>query len=200
MIRFGTRRATAAGTAFAALATAAVLSGCGAGQVSQVATQVPAIDGNSTTVGTNPRIALRNVYLHIKTPDSGSIPAGTPVPLVFTAVNESPVRKATDPANSYPKPLSDELVSITSEVGAVALTSAASPVIIKPGQSLIVGDAEGADELAKVPGASVTQGTAVFTPNTDIHNGVTYSMVFTFKDAGAAPINVPISAEGPGHH
>jgi hypothetical protein len=200
VIRIGTRRATAVGAAVAALATVTVLSGCGAGQVSQVATQVPAIDGNSTTVGTNPRIAVRNVYLHMVTPESGSIAAGTPVPLIFTAVNESPVRKATDPADLYPQPLKDELVSITSDFGAVALTSAASPMTIKPGQSLVVGDAKGAEELAKVPGSSVTQATAVFTPNQDIHNGVTYPMVFTFKDAGAAPINVPISAgEGSGH-
>ena len=47
------------------------------------------------------------------TPESGSIPAGTPVPLIFTAVNESPVRKATDPADYYPQPLNDELVSVT---------------------------------------------------------------------------------------
>ena len=160
MIRIGTRRATAVGTAVAALATVTVLSGCGAGQVSQVATQVPAIDGNSATVGTNPRIALRNVYLHMVTPESGSIPAGTPVPLIFTAVNESPVRKATDPADYYPQPLNDELVSVTSDFGAVALTSAASPMIIKPGQSLVspvTGDVKGTEELAKVPGTSVTQ-------------------------------------------
>jgi len=203
VIRIGTRRATAVGTAVAALATVTVLSGCGAGQVSQVATQVPAIDGNSATVGTNPRIALRNVYLHMVTPESGSIPAGTPVPLIFTAVNESPVRKATDPADYYPQPLNDELVSVTSDFGAVALTSAASPMIIKPGQSLVspvTGDVKGTEELAKVPGTSVTQVSAVFTPNKDLHNGVTYPMIFTFKDAGAAPINVPISAgEGSGH-
>ena len=39
---------------------AVVLSGCGAGQVSQTATQEPAVNGTSGTVGT---VALRNIHL-----------------------------------------------------------------------------------------------------------------------------------------
>ena len=59
---FDTRRAatTHIGLAVGSLLVAAALAGCGAGQVSQMATQEPAVNGTSGSVGP---IALRNVHL-----------------------------------------------------------------------------------------------------------------------------------------
>ena len=61
MDRFISRTfALTAGLAACGLAAAVALSGCGAGQVSQMATQEPAVNGTSGTVGP---ISLRNIHL-----------------------------------------------------------------------------------------------------------------------------------------
>lgn len=90
--------------AVAALAAAAALSGCSAGQVAQTATQEAAINGTSGLAGP---IALRNIHIYaVQTTDY--IEPGTDVDLVFVAANTSP-------------DVSDELVSITTDIGDVSL-------------------------------------------------------------------------------
>lgn len=69
-----------------ALGAAAVLllSGCAAGQISQTAQQVAAVDGGNATVG---QIGVRNVLL--ATPDAANYGAGSTVPMTMVISNTS---------------------------------------------------------------------------------------------------------------
>lgn len=61
-----------------------VLTGCGAGQVSQTANQVSTVDGSAATVGD---IALRDITLEY--PEGGTYEQGDDVRLEFVAVNSA---------------------------------------------------------------------------------------------------------------
>ena len=90
-----------AGLAACALATGMTLTGCSVGQVSQTATQAPAVNGTGATVGD---ITLRNVHLRAaQTIDY--VQPGRNVELLLVASNGSPEDD-------------DKLVSISSDVGA----------------------------------------------------------------------------------
>ena len=94
MLRFDTRRAalTRVGLAVGGMLVASSLAGCGAGQVSQVATQEPAINGTTGSVGP---IALRNV--HIQAVETGdALAAGSEVALIF----QLPTARQTSPTGS----------------------------------------------------------------------------------------------------
>jgi copper(I)-binding protein len=172
--RFRTRTSAAtAGLAVGALAAAMALSGCSAGQVSQMATQAPAVNGTAATIGS---IELRNVHIRA-VQDTDYIRPGSDVELLFVAANNS----SAD---------GDRLVSITSEVGTVQLSGDTE---IKPGLALVVGtpdlqpsplDATEGDETAE----------AQVTITEDITNGLTYPFTFTFEKAGEQTVLVPISA------
>src|SRR6202040_4404471 len=92
--------ALTAGLAACGLAAAVALSGCGAGQVSQMATQEPAVNGTSVNVGP---IALRNIHLRAAQ-STDYVQPGRDVELLFVAVNGSPDGN-------------DKLVSIPPHVG-----------------------------------------------------------------------------------
>ncbi|MFD9615026.1 hypothetical protein ACFWWS_37265 [Streptomyces sp. NPDC059083] len=114
----------------AALAAGAVLalSGCGAGQVSQTATQVAAVNGNTANVGS---IALRDVrFLLPQTEEYNNAKGGKAV-LAFSAVNLSDSK-------------TDELVSISTDLGQVKI---ADKIEIKP-SSTVVADKPTAKDTA----------------------------------------------------
>lgn len=171
---FRTRTSTVtAGLAVGALAAAMTLSGCSAGQVSQMATQAPAINGTAANIGD---IQLRNVHIRA-VQDSDYIRPGSDVELLFVAANGSTAD-------------GDRLVSITSDIGTVELSGDTE---IKAGKSLMVGtpdlqpsplDATAGDETAEAQ-VSITE---------DITNGLTYPFTFTFEKAGEQTVLVPISA------
>lgn len=76
-------RRAATGTAWAvAAATALLLSGCAAGQVSQTAQQVAAIDGGNATVG---HVGVRNVL--VATPPAANYPQGSSAALSMVVFN-----------------------------------------------------------------------------------------------------------------
>src|ERR1700750_3013954 len=118
---FDTRRAPAirVGFAVAALLVATALAGCGAGQISQTATQEPAVNGTSGTVN---NITLRNV--HIQAVEKGdALAPGRDVALMFVASNLS---------SDSP----DQLLGITSDVGPVSVTGNTA---VPAGRILVVG-------------------------------------------------------------
>lgn len=146
-----------------------VLTGCGAGQISQTADQHAAVNGNSATVK---NIALRNV--HIQAVQSGDyLQPGKTVPLVFVAANDSPE-------------VNDKLVGITSDVGTVALTGDGS---IPAGSALVV-----APKGEAAPMGSTKPAAAEVTLGKPITNGLTYNFTFNFEKAGPATVAVPIAA------
>jgi len=172
--RFSNRLfAASAGLAAGAL----ILTGCGSGQISQTATQHAAVNGTSGTAG---EIVLRNVHLQAEQ-TSDFFEPGQVVPLVFLAANNSP-------------DVDDKLVSISSDVGNVAL---AGDVAVPAGEALNVaptGEAQAMDNAA----GSATPATAAVTLTEPITNGLTYMFTFNFDKGGATTVAVPISAgEGP---
>lgn len=173
-----TRRTRFVGRSIAAFAASGValsaaLTGCSAGQVSQTATQEPAINGVNGNLG---ELALRNV--HIAATQSGAqIQPGRDVDLVFVVTNQS----ADTP---------DKLVSVTSDVGRVQLTGSRD---IPIGGSLVVGTPDGQPTpLEAVEPADSADATVSLSQ--PIANGLTYDFIFTFERAGEARLAVPVSA------
>jgi copper(I)-binding protein len=172
--RFDSGRAviTRTGLTVGSLFVAAALAGCGAGQISQVASQEPAVNG---TVGNVGPIALRNV--HIQAVETGdAVSPGSDVELIFNVVNNSPDTE-------------DRLVAITSPVGAVALSG---DTVVPVNGVLSVGSPDGVEELAAVEAADAAG--ASVTLNEPVRNGLTYEFTFAFQKAGKTTVQVPISA------
>lgn len=165
------------GLAASGLAAAVTLGGCSAGQVSQTATQEPAVNGASTNVGP---ISLRNIHLRAaQTTDY--VEPGHDTELLFVAVNTSP-------------DTNDKLLSITSDVGTVNLSGGDTSV---PANGvLVVGEPEG--QTAPLESAEKADAVnAKIDLSKPITNGLTYNFTFDFEKAGENTVAVPISAGGP---
>ncbi|EFG77590.1 hypothetical protein A5674_05900 [Mycobacterium malmoense] len=157
---------------FAAV-VAILLSGCGAGQVSQMAVQEPAINGNKVTIK---NVALRNI--HIRAAQTGDfLQPGRTVDLVLVATNQSPDTP-------------DRLVSITSDVGSVALSGDGR---LPAGGMLLIGTPDG-QKVAPGPVGSSNAAKATVTLAKPITNGLLYNFTFNFEKAGQATVLVPVSA------
>jgi copper(I)-binding protein len=155
------------------LTAAVVLSGCGAGQVSQTATQQAAVNGTSANIG---QIAVRNAHIRA-TQTTDYVEPGREVELLFVASNDSP-------------DVNDKLVSITSDLGTVSLTGNTS---LPASGTLVVGAPDGQiTALESVETAEAAKATVQLSK--PITNGLTYNFTFTFEKSGQGTIAVPISA------
>ena len=155
------------------LAAAVALSGCGAGQVSQTATQEPAVNGTSGTVGP---VSLRNIHLRAAQ-STDYVQAGREAELLFVAVNGSP-------------DVNDKLVSITSDIGTVSLSGDTS---LPANGVLVVGEPDG--QIAPLESAEKADAAeAMVALSKPITNGLTYNITFDFEKAGETTVAVPISA------
>ena len=156
-----------------ALAVAAILSGCSAGQIAQTATQQAAVNGTSATVG---NITLRNV--HLRAPQTSDyVEPGSEVELLFVAANDSP-------------DTSDKLTSITSDSGTVSLSGDTS---LPATDVLVVGEPDG--QVAALEQAETADAAkAMVDIDKPITNGLTYNFTFNFEKAGEITVPVPISA------
>ncbi|WP_306307641.1 hypothetical protein [Nocardia paucivorans] len=176
----------------AALAAGAVLalSGCGAGQISQTASQAAAVNGNSANIG---EISLRNVHI-VYPPSEGYTNArGGKAVLALSFVNNS----AT---------VSDELAGITTDIGTVQITppkggklqiAPQETVVAAPKKSTAAEDARSAGEhdTARPETHPVDTALIEITGLTrDISPGLTYSMSFNFKQNGTVQVQVPVDA------
>lgn len=168
-----TRKSEVAVLALIALLTA-TLTGCGAGQISQMATQEPAVDGNRVTFND---VALRDI--RIRAVQHGDfIDKGKTVDLVLVAVNQSP-------------DVTDRLVGITTDIGKVELSGGDGR--LPAGGMLFVGSPDGRN-IAPGPMDSNNAAKATVTLARPISNGLTYNFTFNFEKAGQASVQVPISA------
>jgi len=152
---------------------AALLGGCGAGQVSQMATQEPAINGNRVTIN---NVALRDIRMQV-VQTSDFIEPGRTVELVAVAVNDSP--DATD-----------RLVGITSDIGTVTVSGDGR---LAPRGMLFIGTPEG-QKVAPGPMGSNNAVKATVNLAKPISNGLLYNFTFNFEKAGQASVQVPVSA------
>ena len=152
---------------------AAWLSGCGVGQISQMATQQPAVNGNKVTFN---NVALRDIRMQaVQTGDF--LQPGRTVNLVAVAVNQSP-------------DITDRLVSITSDIGTVTVDGDAR---LPAGGMLFIGKPDG-QNVAPGPPQSNNAVKATVALAKPISNGLTYNFTFNFEKAGQASVLVPISA------
>jgi hypothetical protein len=152
---------------------AALLSGCGAGQISQMSTQEPAVNGNKVTFN---NVALRDIRMQaVQTGDF--LQPGRTVNLVAVAVNQSP-------------DITDRLVGITTDIGKVTVDGDAR---LPAGGMLFIGKPDGQNVAPGPlePNNAVKATVALAKP---ISNGLTYNFTFNFEKAGQASVMVPISA------
>jgi len=152
---------------------AALLSGCGAGQISQMSTQEPAVNGNKVTFN---NVALRDIRMQaVQTGDF--LQPGRTVNLVAVAVNQSP-------------DITDRLVGITSDIGTVTVDGDGR---LPAGGMLFIGKPDGQNVAPGPlePNNAVKATVALAKP---ISNGLTYNFTFNFEKAGQASVMVPISA------
>ncbi|OBG93306.1 hypothetical protein A5697_05465 [Mycobacterium sp. E3251] len=153
---------------------AVLLSGCGAGQVSQMAVQEPAINGNKVTFN---NVALRDIRMQAAQTGEAVQPGRT-VDLALVAINQSPDTP-------------DRLVSITSDVGSVALSGDGR---LPAGGTLMIGTPEGQRVQPGPLGSNTNAAKATVTLAKPISNGLLYNFTFNFEKAGQATVLVPVSA------
>ena len=153
---------------------AALLSGCGAGQISQMATQEPAVNGNKVTLN---NVALRDVRMQAAQTGDYLQPGRT-VDLVLVAVNQSP-------------DVADRLVSVTSDIGTVTVSGDAR---LPAGGMLFIGTPDGGKVAPGPVGSNNVAAKATVNLAKPITNGLTYNFTFNFEKAGQASVMVPISA------
>lgn len=178
MNRFDIGLPNRSGRAVAWIASASVLatalSGCGAGQLAQTTSQVPAVNGVSVTFN---NVALRDV--RIQAVQSGDyLRAGQTVPLMLVAVNQSP-------------DITDRLVGISSDIGKVTVTG--DPRL--PASGLLFVDTRHGQSLTALDAVeNATRANATITLTKPITNGLTYNLTFDFEKAGKGSVLVPVSA------
>ena len=152
---------------------AALLSGCGVGQISQMATQQPAVNGNKVTFN---NVALRDIRMQaVQTGDF--LQPGRTVNLVAVAVNQSP-------------DVTDKLLGITSDIGTVTVDGDGR---VPASGTLFIGTPDG-QNVAPGPVGSSNAVRATVALTKPITNGLTYNFTFNFEKAGQASVLVPVSA------
>ena len=175
------RSSRVAALAAAGLIGALALAGCGAGQLSQTASQESAVDGNAAVIN---NVALRNVRIQAQQ-HTDFLQPGATVDLVLVVVNQSP-------------DVADKLVGVTTDIGTVTVTG--NPTL-PAGGTLFVGTPNGLNKKAANSAAAVEAADSVKATvalSKQITNGPNYNFTFNFEKAGSVSLPVPISApEGP---
>ncbi|MEV6647227.1 hypothetical protein [Amycolatopsis sp. NPDC051371] len=150
-MRLQNRRVLGAGVLV--IGAALVLAGCGAGQITQTATQQAAVNGTHAQVK---NIVLRDAAVQYPTSGPG-YPVGATPSLTLTIVN-------LDPQD-------DSLVSVTSEDGAQATVGGSKTVVA--GHSLVIGPDDAVESTNEVqttppsaPGSSSTAPSSTGTSST----------------------------------
>jgi copper(I)-binding protein len=160
--------------AICGLAVAAALTGCSAGQLSQMTTMQPAVNGSAANAN---NIAVRDVRI-VAQQTSDALEPGKSVDLKFVAVNQSP-------------DVNDQLVGITSEIGMVTVSG---DTTIPASGTLVVGTPEGPDATAMSSLEGPSRAGASVALTKPISNGLTYNFTFRFAKGGEATVAVPLAA------
>lgn len=158
------------------------LTGCGAGQITQTATQVSAVNGNTAEIGL---ISLRNVHVAFPNNQEYTNSAGGNALLSFVIINNSPV---TD----------DRLREVSSDAGDVRFEPDSAREL--PASRVLVAVAPGNEETTDALLANTDTRTATVTMTnlkSDLTPGLTFPVTFDFENAGGVTVQVPIDA-GPG--
>lgn len=179
-----TRPTTLAG---AALIAAAVLTGCGAGQVASTATQVSNTTGGNAQAGP---LALRTVAIAFDgaVEDGAVYRRGEDAPLNMTVVNEA---GQTDRLVSASTPLA-ESVEIS---GTTDIASGRSLVVGGDTQQQGAGSPGGAPVTTPLPREDEPTASVVLVGlRDDVRSGISYPITFTFERAGDVTVAVPVDS------
>lgn len=170
------RRATAAAVLVAG--GALVLSGCGAGQIAQTATQVAAVNGNFADVGD---MSLRNVHVAYPNSEEFTNSKGGNAALAFVAINNNPATP-------------DKLTKITTDAGNVTIVPA-GPNEIAPHRELIA-EAAGTEVTAeeKTTEGNTSVKVEISNLEKDLTPGLTIPVTFDFEQSGSVTVQVPVDA------
>ncbi|WP_327148708.1 hypothetical protein [Nocardia sp. NBC_01329] len=181
-----TRRRRMVAAAALAAGAALILSGCSAGQHSQTADQVAAVNGNTADTGD---IALRNVHIVYPGDGTDTNTTGSRAALALSIVNTGEV-------------VTDELTSVTTDLGTAEITPGeGGKLSIAPAETIVVSTPQaGAEthtsgETIKTEGGETKPARIEITGLTrDITPGLTYDISFNFKENGAIVVQVPVDA------
>ncbi|MTD58747.1 hypothetical protein [Amycolatopsis pithecellobii] len=163
------------------LGAALALAGCGAGQITQTDTMLPAVNGALATVG---KISVRNAGIANTNSCQQAYPPGSNAPLSVIITNDGSA--------------DDELASVTSPNAAGAAISGQKTLTART--SLVVGPANKAESgsaSATPSGAKAEIGHASIELQglkQVIWPGQLTSVTFVFRDAGPLTVQVPVNA------
>jgi hypothetical protein len=155
------------GLVAACLVAGLALTGCGAGQIAQTATQQAAVDGASGDAGDD--IALRGVRMPSSPNPSGSYPVGSNVPVLATIINSGGE--------------ADELVAVTSPMAGRVQVS--GTVRIPPRRNIVSDPSAPRSPLVAGKLEIVVVTAHVLRP------GLNTPMTFQFRNAGQVTLPVP---------
>lgn len=162
-----------------ALGAAALIAGCGAGQITQTNTQRPAVNGDEAVAG---MLRISNAAMSYPEGEAARYPAGSDVALVLTIANNG---AEDDQLQSASSPQA-ESVSITGDKQLIAF------------RRLNVGHAAGtepADVEATQDGEEIGSAQIVLKGITsELRPGMTVQVTLTFRDAGTVTLRLPIEA------
>lgn len=166
------RRAAVATLALSAALGLAMLTGCGAGQITQTDTEVPAVNGGQGQAGD---IMVRNASIaYAGQANTGPIyRAGDSASLNMTLVNIG-----TEP---------DKLMSVSSPVAAAGQIQ--GDALIGPGRTVEVGNVSPADAAAL---GDKTISIQLVGLKQDINAGENYPVVLTFQRGGVLTTQLPV--------
>lgn len=167
-------------TAVALAAAAAIsLSACSAGQITQTASQVAAVNGNYAN---QEDISLRNVHIVYPEGEEYSLEGGGTVALAFTAVNMSEFEP-------------ERLVKIsTDKAASVTIAGEAGARIIRPLTSLAAGTV---NATVTEDGEEIETDIILVTLNDiaeGVYPGLTVPITFTFERSGDITVDAPVDA------
>jgi hypothetical protein len=145
------------------------LTGCGAGQIAQTATQQAAVDGASGDAGAD--IALRDVLMPSSPNPGGSYPVGSSVPVLATIINSGGE--------------ADELVAVTSPMAGRVQVS--GTVRIPPRENVVSDTDPSASQSPLVAGKLQI---VVVTAHV-LRPGLDTPVTFQFRNAGQVTLPVP---------
>ncbi|MGL4306753.1 MAG: hypothetical protein ACRCSF_11425 [Mycobacteriaceae bacterium] len=164
-------------TATLGLGVALTISACGAGQISQTATQAAAVNGNSANLGS---LAIRNV--HILAPESATDnKVGGTARLALVIANSSTTSD-------------DKLIQVSSSMGTPSISGSTT---IPASDSLVVGTPAGQLEN---PGTLAPASITFTNLSSAIPPGLTVDITLTFEKAGDITISVPVDMSHTGEH
>jgi copper(I)-binding protein len=205
------------------IGAALLVSGCGAGQITQTDTQVPAINGSSGTAGP---IAVRNVQLAFPA-GKQYYSRGDSAPLIVTIANTgnssdkltgitSPqfgsgaqiIGDATIPPQHAIAASANKLIPLTT----TATTTATSTTGTSTSGSASSSTSSSSTSASSSTSSAATTTTATTTPSADVPvgsiqivlvgltldklwPGQTVTLTFTFASAGDVTLSVPIAAD-----